>query len=258
MVLIRLLLTLLLLAIFSLSAGASELSVFAASSLTEPLRELARNYESDHAGTKILLNFSGSQTLASQIEQGAPADLFISANQPVMERLEKQGLVGTPQPLLRNQLALAVRRGLHPAITGIRDLARPGLLLTIGNREVPVGSYFRQLLSALPADPDCGPDLVARIEGNVVSEENQVKAILTKLMLGETDAGIVYRSDLASPAAEGLTNIPLPTRHLPRISYPLAKVQGGNRQTGAFVNYLLSKSAARIFARYGLQLENGR
>jgi len=258
MVLTRLLLTLLLMSAFTLPAEARELTVFAASSLTEPLRELARNYESGHTGTKVLLNFAGSQTLASQIEQGAPADLFISANQPVMERLVKQNLVETPRPLLTNQLVLAVRRDLRPIATTLEDLARPGLLLTIGDREVPVGRYTRQLLTGLATDPNCGPDLVARIEGNVVSEESQVKAILTKLLLGEADAGFVYRSDLMSPAANGLTTIPLPQQHLPRISYPLARVRDGKRQSGAFVDYLLSEPARQIFTRYGLQLENLR
>jgi len=259
MVLIRfLLLPLLLLPALCLPAVASELGVFAASSLTEPLRELARSYESTHAGTRILLNFAGSQTLASQIEQGAPADLFISANRPVMERLMSQGLVESPLQLLKNQLALAVRRDLHPKVTTLEDLARPGLLLAIGNPDVPVGRYTRQLLSSLTADPDCGPELVARIEGNVVSEETQVKAILTKLLLGEADAGIVYRSDLTAGSASRLSVIPLPAQHLPRISYPLARVRGETEQTETFIAYLFSEPARRIFARYGLRREDNR
>jgi molybdate transport system substrate-binding protein len=253
--LIRVLLSQLLLLTLVVPAGATELSVFAASSLTEVLREVARSYEKAHSDTHIRLNFAGSQTLATQIEQGAPADLFISANQMVMERLQNQGLVEPPHPLLSNQLALAVRRDLRPALTSYQDLARPGLLLVIGNRQVPVGRYTRQLLTALAADPTCGPTLVGQIEGNVVSEENQVKAIVTKLLLGEADAGVVYRSDLVGSAARRLAAIPLPAQHLPKISYPLARVRGSSGKTQAFINYLFGKPAQRVFARYGLRQE---
>lgn len=258
MVLIRVLLSLTLLLTLVLPAGATELSVFAASSLTEVLRVLARSYEKTHPDTRIRLNFAGSQTLATQIEQGASADLFISANRPVMERLRRQGLVVSPHPLLSNQLALAVRRDLRPALTSFKDLARPGLLLVIGNRQVPVGRYARHLLVGLAADPACGQTLVGQIEGNVVSEENQVKAIVTKLLLGEADAGIVYRSDLVGSAVRRLTAIPLPPQHLPRISYPLAKVRGGTGQAESLIAYLYGDRAQQIFARYGLRQEGGR
>jgi len=163
-----------------------------------------------------------------------------------------------PQHLLSNQLILAVRPELRPAIATYRDLARPGLLLAIGDRQVPVGHYTRLLLAGLAADPDCGPELVARIERNVVSEENQAKAILTKLLLGEADAGIIYRSDLATASARRLIAIPLPTQHLPPISYPLARVRGGTGHSDSFVDFLFSEPAQRIFARYGLQREEDR
>jgi molybdate transport system substrate-binding protein len=255
MVLIRFLFTLLLLLLLCLSASAAELSVFAASSLMEPLRELADSYESAHPDMRILLNFSGSQTLATQIELGAPADLFISADHSVMERLQKLQLVESPHSLLSNQLALAVRQDLRPRVSSYQDLARPGLLLAIGNSQVPVGRYTRQLLSGLAADPSCGPGLVEKIKVNVVSEENQVKAILTKLLLGEADAGVVYRSDLTGSAARRLAEIQLPEKHLPHISYPLARVRGGAAQTEMFINYLFGKQAREIFTRYGLRQE---
>jgi molybdate transport system substrate-binding protein len=253
MALIRPLLLILVFLALGRPAGGVELSVFAASSLTEAMREVAGNFESSHPGAKALLYFAGSQTLATQIEQGAPADLFISANDQVMKRLQSLGLVETPQPLLGNQLALAVRQGLQPALTSVKDLARPGLLLTIGNRQVPVGQYTRQLFAELAADPSFGPALVKGIEGNVVSEENQVKAVLAKLLLGEADAGIVYRSDLAAGAGRRLTAIPLPEQYRPRVVYPLAKVCGGSAQAALFFDYLFRAQAQRIFARYGLQ-----
>ena len=167
-----------------------------------------------------------------------------------MERLQSQGLVATPRPLLGNQLALAVRNDLQPAVTSVKDLARPGLLLAIGNRQVPVGQYTRQLFARLAADPAYGPTLVKGIEGNVVSEENQVKAVLAKLLLGEADAGIVYRSDLAAGAGRRLA-LPSPYRssYLPRVVYPLAKVCGGSAQAALFVTYLFSAAGAADLCR---------
>ncbi len=258
MALIRLLLFLLFFLPFVPLASASELSVFAASSLTDAMREVARNFESRHPNAKVLLYFAGSQTLATQIEQGAPADLFLSANSQAMERLQTLDLVSPPQPLLGNQLALAVRQGLQPAVTSMKDLARPGLLLTIGNQQVPVGRYTRQLFAGLATDPAFGPALVKGIEGNVVSEENQVKAVLTKLLLGEADAGIVYRSDLVAGAGRRLQTIPLPGRHLPHIVYPLAKVRGGSAQTAEFVDYLSGEEARQTFDRFGLKMGEDR
>lgn len=235
------------------SAYATTLTIFAASSLSEALRDIARSYESGHPTEQLLLNFAGSQTLATQIEQGAPADLFISANRAVMKRLKNQDLVENSQALLSNRLVLAARRDLQPALTGIKQLARPDLLLAIGNPQVPVGGYTRQLFAELAADPTYGQKLVNRIEANVVSEENRVKAIVAKLLLGEVDAGIVYQSDLAVGKARQLNAVPLPVEHNPLAVYPLATVRGG-RTAESFVAFLHGGWARRIFARYGFSL----
>jgi molybdate transport system substrate-binding protein len=110
---------------FSLPAGASERSVFAASSLSEALREVAGDFETGHPHTKILLNLAGSQTLATQIEQGAPADLFISANNRARERLQRQGPVAMQRLLPGTLFAQSVRQDLRPAVTSVKDLSRP-------------------------------------------------------------------------------------------------------------------------------------
>lgn len=232
-------------------ASGAELSVFAASSLTEALRELARVYQTEHPGERLLLNFAGSQTLATQIEQGAPVDLFVSADPQAMERLQNQGLVDNPRPLLRNRLVLAARPDLKPQLTTLEDLARPNLLLTVGNHRVPVGRYTRQLFNGLAEDSGYGAALVKKIGGNIVSEENRVKAIVAKLLLGETDAGIVYRSDLASGNASRLTAIPLPKEHNPQAVYPLAKLRGAKAGVDRFVDFLFNSTAQHVFARYG-------
>lgn len=232
----------------SLPAKAVELSIFAASSLTEVLTEVARNYEKQYPEDQMLLNFAGSQTLAMQIEQGAPADLFVSANRTVMNRLQNNALVSDVQPLLSNRLALAVRADLRPPLKSIADLARPNLLLVIGNPQVPIGHYTHQLLTGLATDAAFGPELVTRIKKNIVSEESRVKAIVAKLLLGEADAGFVYLSDITS---NKLSTVPLPEKLNPRVIYPLAKVRGGAVASDRFYNFLQTSATADIFRHHG-------
>ena len=236
-------------------AKADELFVSAASSLTEAMRAIAREYRARYPDERILLNFAGSQALATQIEQGAPADLFISANQQAMKRLQRQELVDNPQPLLRNRLVLVARQNLQPALTKLNDLARPGLLLAVGNRQVPVGQYTRLLFDRLASVPEFGPVLIDKIKKNIVSEENRVKAIVAKLLLGEADAGIVYQSDLVAEGAKSLQKIPLPQQHNPLAVYPIAKVRGAGPNTDRFVAFLQSDRAQKIFYRFGFLLK---
>ena len=230
---------------------AAGLSVFAASSLTEVLREAAQLYQKQHPDDKIQLHFAGSQALATQIEQGAPADLFIAANTTVMERLRSKGLVAKPGILLGNRLILALRQELSPRPTSIRDLARPDLLLAIGNRQVPIGGYTRQLFGRLAQDSAYGPELVGRIEKNIVTEENMVKAIVAKLLLGEVDAGIIYQSDLSPANTYRLIAVTLPQQHNPRASYPMAKVTESRAATEPFMAFLTGSAAQQIFTRHG-------
>lgn len=232
----------------SLPTPAAQLSVFAASSLTETLREVAQRYEQRYPEDQLLLNFAGSQTLAMQIENGAPADLFISANQAVMEHLQNNDRVFDVLPLLGNRLVLASRADLPVPLTGVNDMTRAGLLLVIGNNQVPVGRYTRHLFAALSAEPAYGRNMVTRLEKNIISEENQVKAIVAKLLLGEADAGIVYQSDINS---NKLIAIPLPEKLNPLAIYPLAKVKGGAVQSCRLYSFLQTDEAAAIFRRHG-------
>jgi molybdate transport system substrate-binding protein len=233
------------------TAQSSDLTVFAASSLQESLREVANLYREEKPTVLVQLNFAGSQALATQIEQGAPADLFISANQYLIKRLQRQKLVSDVQPLLTNRLLIAARSDLQEQIISIADLARPGLLLAIGNPQVPIGYYTRKFFNRLAAAPEFGEDLRHRIEANVVSEENKVKAIIAKLQLGEVDAGIVYQTDLNSKTGRQLQATELPDRYVPVAVYPLAKVAGAAKEADGFYTFLLSDKALQTFARHG-------
>ncbi len=239
---------LLILLCYSLPATAIELSVFAASSLTEAMTDVAKHYELQHPDVQIRLNFAGSQTLAMQIEQGAPAELFISASRPVMSRLQERDLVANVQPLLGNRLAVATRSDLQPPLNSLRDLTRPELLLVIGNPQVPIGAYTRKLFTNLTASPAFGSALVTQIKKNIVSEEGRVKAIIAKLLLGEADVGIVYQSDLTNSK---LLSIAVPEKLNPRAIYQLAKTTETNHHSEQFYAFLRSSEATEIFRRFG-------
>jgi len=246
-----LLLSLFLVLLPTLSAAA-ELSIFAASSLTEALKEAAASYQQQHPGSSLQLHFAGSQTLASQIEQGAPADLFISANPAAMNRLQAAGMVKESEIIARNRLVLAVTREQAGQILTPADLARPGLLLAIGNPRVPIGSYTRQLFDNLASDPGFGAQRVTAIRANVVSEETRVKAIVAKLLLGEADAGIVYQTDLTAPSARLLVQRALPCGANPLASYPAAVLrQGQEDRARDFLNFLLAGQGRDILKRHG-------
>lgn len=242
---------------FPTMVQATELSVFAASSLVEVLTEITQDYRASHPGVGVMLHFAGSQSLATQIEQGAQADLFIAADVTVMERLKQNRLVTEPRLLLRNQLVLAVQPEVAPYIASIRDIGRPNLLLVIGNRQVPIGRYTHQMFTSIAADPAYSPDLLHKIEQNIVSKENSVKAIVAKLLLGEVDAGIVYQSDLTVGNASQLTAIPLPHQHNPQALYPMARTVDSQMQTNDFISFLLSTRAQKIFKQQGFLSGDG-
>ncbi len=232
----------------ALPAPAAELSVYAASSLSEALTEVTKRYEQQHPEDRVRLNFAGSQTLATQIEQGAPAELFISANHSVMSRLAESGLVTEVRALLGNRLVVASNPELQPPLETLTDLASSGLLLVIGNPQVPIGYYTRELFANLAASPAYGTELVSRIKRNIVSEEGRVKAIIAKLLLGEADIGIVYQTDLNNSR---LRSLAIPETLNPLATYPLAKVKGGADKSARLYDFLASAEAAEIFRRYG-------
>ena len=234
-------------------AGADELMVFAASSLTEAFTELGRQYEQAHPDTRIVFHFAGSQALAAQISQGAAVDVFAAADDQVMTRLLKQGLIETPAFFAGNSLALIVSRQAVQPIPDLNSLARPGNLLILGAPSVPVGRYTQRLLDSLGSDPAYGPAFVAGVRGNLVSEEASVKGVATKVALGEADAGVVYVSDLAPYLRERVRVIPLPEVHVPPVRYPVALVTDSSRKVSArrFIDYLLSPQGQRILAAHG-------
>ena len=175
----------------------STLDVYAAASLTEAFQELGRSLEQAHPGLTVRFNFAGSQQLALQIEQGAPADVFASADQRWMSYVVEKGQVeGEPVVFARNRLVAIVPRTNPARIGGLQDLARKGTKIVLAAEVVPVGKYSRDALARLAGAEGYPKDYDRRVLANVVSQEENVKSVVAKVQLGEADAGIVYQSDV--------------------------------------------------------------
>lgn len=229
------------------------LTVFAAASLTEAFTEIGHAFEAAHAGVSVTFNFAGSQTLSTQMIQGAGVDVFASANHTEMDKVVAAGLVqtGTPVDFLTNLLVVVLPQGNPANLQSLNDLARHGLKLVLGDETVPVGKYARQSLDNMAKDASFGQDFANKVLANVVSNETDVKAVVTKVQLGEADAGIVYVSDANS--APELKTIPIPADLNVIAKYPIAALEKAPQPELAaeFITYVLSSEGQATLKKYG-------
>jgi molybdate transport system substrate-binding protein len=218
-------------------AGAEPLTVYAASSLTEVFQEL----EPDHR-----YNFAGSDELATQIREGGEADVYAAASPGYPKELADEGLVDEPRVFATNRLVLIVPKSRSGEIDNVADLAENGVKLVIGAEGVPVGDYTRDVLENLGRT-----DILEQ----VVSEEENVKGVVSKVALGEADAGFVYATD-AITAGDKVTTIELPQSAQADVRYPIAVVEGTDQQDEAeeFVALLLSTDGRDALERAGFGL----
>lgn len=223
-----------------------ELLVFAAASLTEAFGEIAADFEERFPQVEVSLNAAGSQRLAGQIVQGAPADVFASANPVQMRVVADEGLTdGSPQTFAVNELAIAVEPGNPLGIDGFGDLRRPEITLVMAAQQVPAGRYARQALET------------AQVEVTPASLETDVRAVLSKVALGEADAGIVYRSDLytagGGTVGSRVEGVSITSQHNVSAQYPIAPLTTGDnlRAARVFVEHVLSDDGRAVLARYG-------
>lgn len=237
------------------TAPASELTVFAAASLKDAFTEMGRLFEANHTGTKVVLNFDGSQVLRTQLQQGAYADVFASANWAQMNLSKGDGRMinETVQLFCHNRLAILVPAANPGKITDLEDLANPGVKVVIGTPDVPVGSYARQLLNKTVNDSAYGPDFRTKVLANVVSEETNVNQLATKIVLGEADAGIAYASDVPAAQIDKVTVIELPAAYQVIADYPIGIVEGTRDRatTQAFIDFVLSDPGQQTLQRFG-------
>lgn len=232
--------------------GSEELVVFAAASLTEPFREIGRLLELTHPGVKIIFNFGGTSTLRLQLEQGARADVFASADTIQMEQAKKSKVIqGEARVFAANRLVLIVPAANSAQIKTFCDLGKDGVKLNLAHADVPVGNYSRQAITKAKAA--CGTDFEQRVLKNIVSEEENVKQVVTKIQLGEADAGIVYISDVTAKVNEAIHTITIDEEYNQIASYPIALTAAAkNRTMGeAFIVFVLSPEGQVILGGYG-------
>ena len=229
------------------------LTVFAAASLTDAFSEIGHGFEASHPGVTVRFNFAGSQTLSTQITQGAAADVFASANHTEMDKVVSAGLVsqGAPRDFLTNVLVVILPKGNPANLLTLRDLARPGIKLDLGDETVPAGKYARQVLDNMSKDPSYSVGFAAQVLANVVSNESDVKQVVAKVQLGEADAGIVYVSDAI--AAPELRTIEIPANLNVVAKYPIAALtQAAQPELASeFIDAVLSAEGQAVLKKWG-------
>ncbi|HEX5054406.1 MAG TPA: molybdate ABC transporter substrate-binding protein [Planctomycetota bacterium] len=213
--------------------------VFAAASLTAPFEALARAFERANPGRELALHFAGTPQLVVQLREGAAASVFAAADEVNMQRVTALGTtIGPVRVFARNRLAIVVREGNPRGIAGLADLARAGCKVALCGPDVPAGRYARQSLAK------------ANVVVHSLSDEPSVKSLVTKVRLGELDAGIVYATDVLTAGVAGVAVAP---EHDVVASYPICVLgTGGDRERGeAFVQFVLSPAGQRLLAEHG-------
>lgn len=227
------------------------LTVFAAASLTDAFTEIGGNFQAAHPGVTVTFNFAGSQALRTQIEEGAPADVFASANTKEMDTLAAGSFIASDasQRFLTNKLVVILPENNPAGIETLEDLAKPGIKLVLAAEEVPVGRYSRDSFALM--DTSFGNNFMNMALANVVSNEDNVRQVVAKVQLGEADAGIVYTSDAV--AAPELKSIEIPAELNVIAKYPIAPlVESENADLAqAFIDYVLSEEGQAILAKWG-------
>ena len=218
------------------------LNIFAAASLTESFNEIATQYKTAHPNVTLKYNFNGSQILVQQIINGASADVFASADATNMKKASDAGLVTTPKTFVLNKLTVVIPASNPGNITTLKDLAKKGEKIVVAAPAVPVGKYGLQVLDKLGKSSDYGPAYESAVKANFVSQEDNVKAVVQKVQLGEADAGIVYRTDVTTAVASKVKLIDIPDNFNVIAQYPIAVIKNSAHATEAqdFVQYILS------------------
>lgn len=229
------------------------LTVFAAASLTDAFEAIGEVFEAENPGVNVIFSFAGSSDLAAQISEGAPADVFASANVRQMENAVASGRIdGEPQIFAYNRLVLITPADNPARIFSVRGLASPGVQWVIASPGVPIRDYTETLFERLAADARFGEDFRTAAFANIVSEEQNVRQVVAKVALGEADAGIVYFSDVTPDLNSQLRAFPIADRLNTRASYPIAALSDSpNREAAqAFVAFVISEAGQSVLERW--------
>ena len=231
------------------------LNVFAAASLTAAFGDIGKAFEAAHPWVTVTFNLAGSQALATQINSAAPADVFASANNTQMAVVTKAGRIdaAAPKPFVKNRLVVIFPKANPADIQTLQDLAKPGLKLVLADKTVPVGQYALAFLDNAVKDASFGANYKMDVLKNVVSYELDVKSVLSKVELGEADAGIVYTTDAATDTTGQTGQLVIPDALNVIAVYPIAVVKDSPNldMAQAFVDYVLSADGQATLVKYG-------
>ncbi len=231
-----------------------ELTVFTAASLTGALGEIGQIY-TNQTNIEVAFNFDGSQALRTQIENGAYADVFLSANKKQMNAVKNSGLMNNSSIIIftKNKLSLIVPKGNPAQIGSLSDLAKPGLKIVIGTKDVPVGDYALQIIGKLGNDSAYGPDYKTKVLANVISQETNVNYVVTKVALGEADVGFAYVSDITEELTSKVDKIDIPDEYNIIAEYPLGILLESKypAESWEFIDLVMSDEGKAVLEKYG-------
>ena len=237
----------------STSEPSGEVVVFAASSLTDAFNDAKVAFQAKYPKVTMTYNFGGTPALRTQLEQGARADVFASANQEQMDLAIKNHAVQGPSQAFTSNRLVVITPADNKKVQTLADVAKPGLKLVLALKEVPVGGYARDALSKMNASEQFGADFSSKVLSNLVSEEQSVRQAVAKVVLGEADVAIVYGTDVTPDVAPKVKTIAIPDRYNVLAVYPIATVKGApNVAAGQrFIEFLLSAEGQAILAKRG-------
>ena len=234
------------------SAG-STLTVLAASSLTDAFGELEGTFEEQNPDTDVVTSFAGSSELLAQIEQGAPADVFASADEAKMDTAVEENLVSEPRTFVRNRPVVIVPKDNPAGIRELRDLANPGTSLVLAQDGVPIAEYAKEVLTN--TDAEYAENFEQRVLDNIVSQEANVRASANRVALGEADATFVYATDVTPDIQDQVQLIEIPENLNVIATYPIATISESKNADLAqeWVDLLLSDEGQKVLEKYGFE-----
>jgi len=232
--------------------GPVELTVFGAASLKGVLQQAKTAYEAANPGTTVPISTDSSAALATQIEQGAPADVFLSADTKNPKALADKGLAaGSPVTFAGNELAIIVPADNRAGITSAADLARAGIKIIAAGDEVPITTYAAELVQNLAKEAGYPADYAAACAGNVVSREDNVKALIAKIELSEGDAGIVYATDAKGSSKVTTIDVPAGANVPATYGGVVLKASASVAAATAFLQWFSGAGGQAILAEFG-------